>query len=271
VVGDPCIPSEEKDPLFQGFHVQQTYVETGAFASCESGVCLIDFFQGRVSCPLGQAQPERCTGKLDTTTCGAQKCLESAVLDLSCDPKAKDHGASQCAGRGSCDAMRSRCACASDGDCPTDMRCDTDDGLCKLHVCGTPGACQVWNASDADNAGKACCAPDTGKPIGDAVCGQCDAASHRDASAAVHCSCRCGPPDGAPADYEADYCDCPDGFECSGKLDYNGVQDLDVAGKYCVKAGTAPTPSAGFACGEVKGFVSDPKICSGFAAPSPSP
>jgi hypothetical protein len=268
VVGDPCIPSNEKGLVFQGFELQNLYVETGAFASCESGVCLINHFQGRASCPLGQAPPKRCLGTTDVTTCGDEKCLESAVLDLDCDPKAADQGAAACSGVGTCDPARSKCVCATDADCHDGMRCEADH-LCKLHVCGTAGACQVWNATDADNAGKACCAPDTGKPVGDAVCGQCGASSHREAAEAVHCSCRCGPPDGAPPDFEADYCDCPDGFTCSGMLAYNGIQDLDVAGKYCVKAGSEYDFASAAACGEVKGYVADSKMCLGSAASSP--
>lgn len=268
VVGDPCIPSNEKDGVFGGFGLLQAYVETGAFASCESGVCLIDHFQGRVSCPLGQAAPRRCFGPADGS-CGLESCMVSETLDLTCDPQAADHGAGQCSGVGTCSAKLGRCVCASDADCPDEYRCDADDTTCKLHVCGTSGHCQVWNASAADNAGKACCSPDTGAPIAAAVCGQCSALSHRAAADAVHCSCRCGPPDNAPADYEADYCDCPDGFECSAVVTYVGLGDLDVAGKYCIKAGSAYQQSGAASCGEVKGYVADLGTCFGTAAPSP--
>jgi hypothetical protein len=53
-VGDTCIPGLEKDQEFSGFGPAEVAVELGS-RQCASGVCLVNHFQGRVSCPYGQA------------------------------------------------------------------------------------------------------------------------------------------------------------------------------------------------------------------------
>lgn len=262
-LGDPCTPSAEADSLFSGFELGSDFIETG-FAACMSGICLANHFQGRVSCPLGQAAPTRCGGPDDTETCGDARCVASAEAPIVCDPGAADQGAAMCAAfGGNCDPNRGRCVCASDADCPGGLHCDAAAGTCRVYVCETPAGCQSAEASDAENAGKACCAPGTSTPVAEVVCGQCSADSARDAESAVYCSCRCGPPTGAPDDYVAEYCACPDDMECSEVRPYLGIGSIDLAGKYCVKKGTMP--STPLACGTVTGNV-DGDHCEGVPA-----
>src|SRR5688572_2465366 len=52
-VGDPCVPEQEYDPTFSGFVVDQVNVESKSY-QCETRLCLVNHFQGRVSCPYGQ-------------------------------------------------------------------------------------------------------------------------------------------------------------------------------------------------------------------------
>jgi len=52
-VGDPCTPDEEYDPTFQGFSVDAVSAETKSY-QCLSRLCLVNHFQGRVTCPYGQ-------------------------------------------------------------------------------------------------------------------------------------------------------------------------------------------------------------------------
>lgn len=52
-VGDPCTPEDEYQQNFSGFQVTETNVESRSF-QCETRVCLVNHFQGRVSCRLGQ-------------------------------------------------------------------------------------------------------------------------------------------------------------------------------------------------------------------------
>jgi hypothetical protein len=52
-VGDPCTPEDEYSQTFNGFQLTETNVESRSF-QCETRLCLVNHFQGRVSCRLGQ-------------------------------------------------------------------------------------------------------------------------------------------------------------------------------------------------------------------------
>src|ERR1700736_5922873 len=52
-VGDPCTPEQEFQPSFQGFNEQEVNVESKSF-QCQTRLCLVNHFRGRVSCPYGQ-------------------------------------------------------------------------------------------------------------------------------------------------------------------------------------------------------------------------
>ena len=51
-VGDPCIPEDEFFDTFSGFSLEEVNVESRSY-QCETRVCLVNKFQGRVSCPYG--------------------------------------------------------------------------------------------------------------------------------------------------------------------------------------------------------------------------
>lgn len=53
-VGDPCVPEDEYRTQFSGYSASEVNVESRSF-QCETRVCLVANFQGRVSCPYGQA------------------------------------------------------------------------------------------------------------------------------------------------------------------------------------------------------------------------
>ena len=53
-IGDPCVPEDEYQRYFSGYEVGEVNLETRSF-QCESRICLVNHFQGRVSCPYGQA------------------------------------------------------------------------------------------------------------------------------------------------------------------------------------------------------------------------
>ena len=55
-VGDPCTPEDEYTPTFPGYSFGEVNVESKSF-QCETRVCLVNHFQGRVSCKYGQATP----------------------------------------------------------------------------------------------------------------------------------------------------------------------------------------------------------------------
>lgn len=51
-VGDPCIPNDEFYDTFPSFALGEVNIESRSF-QCETRVCLVNKFQGRVSCPYG--------------------------------------------------------------------------------------------------------------------------------------------------------------------------------------------------------------------------
>jgi len=56
-VGDPCTPEDEYETeAFSGYNAKEVNVESKSF-QCETRVCLVNHFQGRVSCKYGQAAP----------------------------------------------------------------------------------------------------------------------------------------------------------------------------------------------------------------------
>lgn len=58
-VGDPCTPEDEYQTAFSGYSVTEVNVESRSF-QCETRVCLVNHFQGRVSCPYGQKEQTVC-------------------------------------------------------------------------------------------------------------------------------------------------------------------------------------------------------------------
>ncbi len=52
-VGDPCVPEDEYVASFSAFSASEVNIESRSF-SCQTRVCLVNHFRGRVSCPFGQ-------------------------------------------------------------------------------------------------------------------------------------------------------------------------------------------------------------------------
>jgi hypothetical protein len=53
-LGEPCISDDEYNPKFSSFGVREINIDDDA-AGCETKICLQNHFQGRASCPYGQA------------------------------------------------------------------------------------------------------------------------------------------------------------------------------------------------------------------------
>jgi hypothetical protein len=284
-VGDPCTPDEEYDALFDGFDIAENYLESRSL-QCATRVCLVNYFQGRVSCPLGQsaADLKPCAGPTDTTCGPGASCVVSDTFAQACDPcdPATDPACVPCPAGLTCDAQQGVCTCDSSSPSLTlagvsygcayfDPSCVPSAsapcaGLPTSYLCHASGACQSATATPAQNEGKACCVPGTDTPVGVSVCGQCDTASQRDAEQAVYCSCRCAVADGDPPEPDFDFCTCPTGFTCDEirpDLHLGGDQ---LTGKYCVKTGTAAQPGTTAAsCGVVAGNHDSP--CAGIGVP----
>src|SRR3954471_6960701 len=54
-VGDPCTPEDEYQQIFSGYQVGEVNLESRSF-QCETRLCLVNHFEGRVSCPYGQSK-----------------------------------------------------------------------------------------------------------------------------------------------------------------------------------------------------------------------
>ena len=107
-VGDPCTPEDEYNPDFAGFKMTEENIESRSF-QCATRICLVNHFQGRVSCPLGQGSLDTaaigdssarksCKGK-DDTSCGTdEKCVEASTLALECTTDSECPGGTACKG-----------------------------------------------------------------------------------------------------------------------------------------------------------------------------
>jgi hypothetical protein len=108
-LGEACIPQDEDFPSFSGF-VSEELNLSSRDAQCRSGSCLVDHFQGRVSCPQGNQD-----GNVCRTPLGER-------VSVSVAP--------QLPGRPAEAAVY--CTCRCDGPpgtgplcaCPTDMSCE---------------------------------------------------------------------------------------------------------------------------------------------------
>lgn len=258
-VGDPCVPEDEYNPQFAGFKVTEENIESRSF-QCQTRICLVNHFQGRVSCPAGQPSPVSCNPSTGCASGG--DCVESAVYAPDCDPDSGDNGTGDCGGR-TCNKEGKFCECQTTTDCPLDGNwfCDADTRQCKSYVCFDKSkGCQDPTASIEDNKDKPCCVPGTDTPVVSPVCGQCADDSNRNAEQAVYCSCRCGVAEGQPDDPDFNFCECPTGFTCSEIRKDVGLGDPFITGKYCIKESTEFQGES--QCGGVKGYY-DSQQCKG--------
>src|SRR5260370_3753118 len=67
-VGDPCTPEQEYDQSFLGFSQTEVSVESKSF-QCLTRLCLVNHFQGRVSCPYGQTADRQPNAPAPVTAC----------------------------------------------------------------------------------------------------------------------------------------------------------------------------------------------------------
>ncbi len=122
-IGALCLPVPEKDPTFAGYDFHDLGVESQP-ATCASGTCLINHFEGRVSCPSGQSAggqgPDGSPGCKTPGTCAP---VTAAV-------------APQCAVRAAQDTVYCSCRCAN-----LDGR--TDDGATYCTCPGTMTCVQL--------------------------------------------------------------------------------------------------------------------------------
>ena len=67
-VGDPCVPEDEYRTTFSGFGINEVQVESSSL-QCATRLCLVNHFQGRVSCPKGQSEDDLTLPGSDPSRC----------------------------------------------------------------------------------------------------------------------------------------------------------------------------------------------------------
>jgi hypothetical protein len=164
-IGDPCVPEDEYQQNFNGFAETEVNVESKSF-QCETRVCIVNHFRGRVSCPYGQTQ-----GNIDM---------------LNPDDPAR------------CRVPGTDGKHCLDGN--NHVAC-TNAAQVNIDAITVPVAPQLLDRTAQDT---------------------------------VYCSCRCKGPDP-----NANYCECPSGYECSELVKELGLPGrAQLAGSYCIKQGT---------------------------------
>jgi hypothetical protein len=167
-IGDPCVPEDEYQQNFNGFAETEVNVESKSF-QCETRVCIVNHFRGRVSCPYGQKQADiddPAKSPADPTRCrvpgtDGRHCLDGAGNHVVC----------------------------------------SNDAQVNIDAINVPVAPQLLDRTAQDT---------------------------------VYCSCRCKGPDP-----NANYCECPSGYECSELVKELGLPGrAQLAGSYCIKQGT---------------------------------
>jgi len=142
-VGDPCTPEAEYSPAFLGFDDKEVNVEEKSF-QCETRLCLANHFEGRVSCPYGQASTgtaaattaydgthKACTTPLGQLVTGVDP--TTGLVDSPVQPPQPGAVLPQCMDRTAAQTVYCSCRCANvdgqtnDGSnycsCPTGFSC----------------------------------------------------------------------------------------------------------------------------------------------------
>jgi hypothetical protein len=166
-IGDPCTPEEEYHTDYLGAQVTEVKAESKSY-QCQSFLCLVNHFQGRVTCPYGQ---------------------------VSFD----------------------------------------DGGASNLQPCQTPIGQAVTGTLDGGPGDPSNPATFVDSVNKDTVAPNCE---NRPADNSVYCSCRCQNEEGKTDD-GANYCTCPDGFQCQQLISsIGGASFQGLTGAYCIKSNT---------------------------------
>jgi hypothetical protein len=205
-IGDPCIPDQEYDTCFAGFAQGEVNTESRSF-QCQTRLCLVNHFQGRVSCPYGQ------------TASGT-----AAMTPVTSCPAGTVGGGTFTA----CDPMGG----LSD---PSFTLTDNSSPSCagKADPCTVPGGATVLGGSSSTVQGEYAIQVSVPPQL-----------TPRQTANAVYCSCRCENAAGQTNDGEV-YCKCPSGFSCDQLVFPTSVNagSTNLTGGYCIKDGTSYSSS----------------------------
>ncbi|HEY4104298.1 MAG TPA: hypothetical protein VGM44_10420 [Polyangiaceae bacterium] len=119
-VGDPCTPEDEYNTTFPGYAETEFNTESKSF-QCETRVCMVNHFRGRVSCKYGQNPPMNAD-------------FSDAVCHVPGDPTSKIQVqvSPQLVGRQADAAVY--CSCRCDGPDSNARYCKCPSGYACLHL-----------------------------------------------------------------------------------------------------------------------------------------
>ena len=126
-IGDFCQPGDEARPNFSGYSETEVNIESRT-PSCNSGICLVNQFRGRTSCPEGQSDPAHPT----CTTTGSNPVPVEVAVPAQLESRPTE------------DAVY--CSCRCDGPEGTGPFCTCGDGFeCTrlVDAYGTAGGAQL--------------------------------------------------------------------------------------------------------------------------------
>lgn len=126
-VGDPCIPNDEFSSTYAGAAENGVAIEDRSF-QCETRVCLVKNFRGRVSCPFGNKEGRGGVGVRGYEGSDADECLVPGT-----NVKVTARVNSQCKAR----LGQVYCSCRCAGDDSAAKYCDCPSGYeCKKVAAG---------------------------------------------------------------------------------------------------------------------------------------
>jgi len=186
-VGDPCTPEAEYSTSFLGFDFKEVSTESADY-QCFSRLCLVNHFQGRVSCPYGQdsnqnhdwgspkaTAPKRCTTPYINSPVDGK--LPNGQY---ANPNIQSQVQPQCLDRRADQAVYCSCRCANlegktdDGavycKCPDGFSCTQLYSSIGQGNQGLTGAYCIKSGSDY-NANAVCAATCTATSNGSGNCG----------------------------------------------------------------------------------------------------
>ncbi len=138
-VGDPCVPEDEYTPTFSAFSAAEVSTESRSF-QCQSRLCLVNHFQGRVSCPYGQSAAGGADGcKLPGSDDPVNALVKPQLLERRAD-----------------DAVYCSCRCAGPEpsarycECPSGFSCSKVVPEVSLGHAQLPGSYCIRAGSDYD-------------------------------------------------------------------------------------------------------------------------
>src|SRR2546423_6906122 len=166
-IGDPCTPEDEYQQFFSGYEVTEVNIESKSF-QCETSLCLVNHFQGRVSCPYGQTDAQA-KGSADPEftlchipgTCAQGNCSATTRIQVAVNK--------QLTNRRAIDSVYCSCRCAGPDTnaryckCPSGYQCvNLLESIPRLGSAELAGSYCIKAGTEFTQVGQTCQATNPG-------------------------------------------------------------------------------------------------------------